>query len=31
VITSGIQMLQEGVPVMPMQAPAGKAQQPAHQ
>jgi len=30
VITSGIQMLQEGVPVMPMQAPAGKAQQPAH-
>jgi RND family efflux transporter MFP subunit len=30
VITSGIQMLQEGVPVVPMQAPAGPPQQPAH-
>ena len=30
VIISGIQMLQEGFPVMPMQAPAGGPQQAAH-
>jgi RND family efflux transporter MFP subunit len=30
VIVSGIQMLQEGFPVMPMQAPAGGPQQAAH-
>lgn len=30
VITSGIQMLQEGVPVVPMQGPAAAPPQPAH-